>query len=434
MNGPKEHPSSEDRTTNKLQVTVAQLGSRRHYLVPRVLAQQGALLQFVTDLWCPELLARSRVAQTVLRNLGTRFEAVFSRRDDDVPDKLVHHFPVFAWQYLKRKARARQQGDVYQAYCWGGKRFCELASRVLPASTNAVYAFTSAAQELFEAARARKMLCVLDHASGFVTIEQELYNEQWRRYPDWGNPRETTEGLLAYADRQRRELELADLVLVPSTFAKECLVRAGADPAKLAVLPLAFGTKNGTSPVRERRDGPLRVLFAARQALLKGLPDLVEAFKLLPKSHFIGRVVGINRLPKAVQSQWPCNLELVGEVNRKDMAQHYHWADVFVFPTVCDTFGFVILEAMSFGLPVISTPNCAASDIIRDKQDGFIVPVRSPDAIADKLTWFRESAQNCLEMGRNAYERAKEYTLDRYRERLIALLREEIARRDHSTR
>lgn len=422
MNESQGCSSAQQIATRELQVTVAQLGSRWHYLVPRVLAQQRMLARFVTDLWCPKVLARSRVAQTVLGTLGTRFEAALSRRDDDIPDQLVRHFPVFAWQYLRQKVKARRLRDIYQAYCWGGKHFCELASRVLPDNTSAVYAFTSAAQELFEAARARGMLCILDHASGFVTIEQELYNEQWRRYPDWGSPRETTDGLLGYAARQRRELELADLVLVPSSFAKDCLIRAGADPAKLTVLPLAFAANNGTLPVREPRSGPLRVLFAARQALLKGLPDLVEAFRLLPKDQFVGRVVGINRLPKAVQNQWPRNLELVGEVNRKDMVQQYNWADVFVFPTVCDTFGFVILEAMSFGLPVIATPNSAARDIIHHEENGFLIPVRSPECIASYLERLRADRHMLAEMSHNALICIRSYSEDSYRKRLTDYL------------
>lgn len=404
-----------------LQVTVAQLGSRRHYLVPRVLARRGTLAQFVTDFWCPRLIAHSRLARALTFPLGNRTRAALSRRDDCIADELVRHFPLFSLEYVRRKALGRRFGDIYRAYCWAGKRFCELASHVLSDSSGAVYAFTSAALELFQAAHERGMVCILDHASGFVTVEQELYNEQWRRYPDWGNPREATEGLLAYASRQRHELELADLILVPSTFAKECLIKAGADPNKLRVLPLAFAA-NDVARANDHPDGPIHVLFVARQALLKGLPDLAEALKLLPRDHFIGRVVGITSLPRRVQDVLPSNLELVGEVTRKEVAEYYSWADVLVFPTVCDTFGFVILEAMAAGVPVIATPHSAAPDILRDGEDGIIVPVHSPQGIAQALECLARNRERLRDMKRAAWYRARAFDESTYGDRLIGHL------------
>jgi len=63
------------------------------------------------------------------------------------------------------------------------------------------------------------------------------------------------------------------------------------------------------------------------------------------------------------------------------MAAH----DVFVFPSLFEGFGLVLLEAMAMGLPVITTPHTAGPDLIREGMEGFIVPIRHSTAIAERL-------------------------------------------------
>lgn len=65
-------------------------------------------------------------------------------------------------------------------------------------------------------------------------------------------------------------------------------------------------------------------------------------------------------------------------------------AHVFVFPSIVEGFGMVITEALSAGLPVITTPHTAGADILTEGVDGFVVPIRSPDALAERITRLAE--------------------------------------------
>ena len=60
-------------------------------------------------------------------------------------------------------------------------------------------------------------------------------------------------------------------------------------------------------------------------------------------------------------------------------------SDVLVLPSLGEGFGLVVTEALACGLPVIVTPNVGASDLVHDGQEGFVVPVCSADAIAERL-------------------------------------------------
>jgi glycosyltransferase involved in cell wall biosynthesis len=78
---------------------------------------------------------------------------------------------------------------------------------------------------------------------------------------------------------------------------------------------------------------------------------------------------------------------------------------------------------MASGLPVIVTPN-GPGDIVRDGIDGFVVPIRDPDAIVDRLEYLRDHPQVRAEMGRNAHERALAFTWEAYQARVVEALNE----------
>ena len=80
--------------------------------------------------------------------------------------------------------------------------------------------------------------------------------------------------------------------------------------------------------------------------------------------------------------------------------------DVFVFPSLFEGLALVQGEALSQGLPVITTPNSGGADILRDGVDGFIVPIRDSDAIAERLLAFDADRTLLQQMSESARERA----------------------------
>ena len=102
------------------------------------------------------------------------------------------------------------------------------------------------------------------------------------------------------------------------------------------------------------------------------------------------------------------------------MARH----DVLVLPSLHEGFGLVITEAMAQGLVVITTPNTAGPDLITDGADGFLVPIRSAVAIEEKLVLLRHDHDRLCSMQAAAREKARAYTWENYRERVLALARE----------
>ena len=100
--------------------------------------------------------------------------------------------------------------------------------------------------------------------------------------------------------------------------------------------------------------------------------------------------------------------------------------DVFVFPSLFEGFGLVILEAMSQGLPVITTPHTAGLDVIADGEDGFIVPIRSADAITEKLELLAHDRRLLLAMSQAAQRKAAQYSWESYQRHTINMIKTHI--------
>jgi glycosyltransferase involved in cell wall biosynthesis len=97
------------------------------------------------------------------------------------------------------------------------------------------------------------------------------------------------------------------------------------------------------------------------------------------------------------------------------LANEIHTADLFAFPSLAEGFALVILEAMSCGVPVVSTGHTCAPDVMVDGRHGFIVPIRDSKAVAEKLAWGVENRAELAEMGRAAASQARLFTWERFR-------------------
>jgi UDP-glucose:(heptosyl)LPS alpha-1,3-glucosyltransferase len=95
---------------------------------------------------------------------------------------------------------------------------------------------------------------------------------------------------------------------------------------------------------------------------------------------------------------------------REDVIPYYGAADAFVFPTLYEPFGNVILEAMACGLPVITTPDCGGADLIRHGNNGFVLNGEDIDAWRDVLESLCNVSKT-YQIGQMATETAQDYGL-----------------------
>ena len=391
---------------------VAQLGARRHYLVPRALAEAGHLERFCTDLYFGH---RPWLDSAIASVLGRRAASFEGRCHPNVPVALVSDFPFVPL------LRLATPGSATARWMHDGRRFGESVVRSGLGGANAVMAFSSAALEIFQAARTKRIATVLDHATAPRDREMAIVADEERRFPGWSeSPVRQDLTLRRYSQRQAEERDLADRIICGSRFVADLLRDEGVDQSKIRVVPLGMSTpRAGVKRKRKKQGEPLHVLFVGNEGLRKGLSYLLEAVKSLGSSAVRLRIAGNPGFTREGMARVLQVCEECRPVPRAEIQSWYGWADVLVLPTLSDTFGLVILEAMSAGVPVITTHASGGPDVIRDGIDGWLVPLRDSTAIAHRLDTLLRASDLAINMGRAAQERAAQFDSIAYRRRLL---------------
>ena len=288
------------------------------------------------------------------------------------------------------------------------------------------YAYEDGARDTFRVCREQGQKCFYDLPIGYWRVWRKLLAEEQEREPEWAV---TLQGALDSDEKLARkdeEIQLADHIFVASTFTRKTLDAAPIAPANIHIIP--YGAPPAANDVSDTRvDRPLRVLFAGALTQRKGISYLLKAIESL-KRHAELTLLGTKpqRSCPALDSalrihRWIPSLPH-NEVLR-EMQRH----DVLVFPSLFEGFGLVIVEAMSQGLPVITTSHTAGPDIIESGRNGFLIPIRSSEILALRLEELASDCRLLAEMKVNARATAINLSWDVYRARLAAVVREVMA-------
>ena len=150
-------------------------------------------------------------------------------------------------------------------------------------------------------------------------------------------------------------------------------------PEKIHVLPPFIRSR----PVNAKIDRQeITIGFIGDDFERKGGPLLLEAFKALRKerTHLNLKIISGHKIEDSK------NIKSYGRKTRDELFNSFYPdCDLFVLPTRVDFFGMAILEAMSFGIPVITTDIYAMDEIIDNGKDGFLVPSNDLGALIEKI-------------------------------------------------
>lgn len=289
-----------------------------------------------------------------------------------------------------------------------------------------VYAYEDCAERSFEAARELGLRRIYDLPIAYWETAQRLLREEARRYPHWeptlGGTRDSAEKLA----RKTRELELAEIVVCPSSFVLDSLPESARAAKRCVTAP--FGSpaiiEDRSYATDRTHTGQLRFLFAGALTQRKGLADLFAAMKLVGSDEAELVVMGAPLLPLSFYRNEFA--DFVHEPPRPHGAvlQLMRSCDVLVLPSIVEGRALVQQEAMACGLPLIVTRNAGGEDLIVEGKTGFLVPTGAPAAIAEKVLWFLQNRAELPAMSVAARAKAAELTWPAYGEKILHAIRD----------
>lgn len=354
------------------------LGAREHYAVPRGLQRAGRLAGLIADAWVrPGSIAERWPGETA-RRIRERYH----------PELASVPVTAFTLSLLGHELewRARGVGDwqlALERNRWFQRRAAAVVARA--AQPGVVFAHSYAALEIFRAAKHRGSITVLgqiDPGPEYFSLVRQLAEQR----PDYGTapaapPR-------AYFEGWREECLLADHIVVNSEWSRQSLERAGVPRAKLSVVPLPYEPEAAPAQTREYPPQfsparPLRALFVGTASVSKGVPELLDAMRLVKGLPIQLELVGgtTMRVPAALRGDDA--LKWTGAVPRSAVMERYRKSDLLVFPSHSDGFGMAQVEARAWGLPIIASRHCG--DVVIDGQTGWLLPEVTAPAIAQAL-------------------------------------------------
>jgi glycosyltransferase involved in cell wall biosynthesis len=308
-------------------------------------------------------------------------------------------------------------------------RYTACALRRRRVRAQLVYAYEDGALETFRESNRQGIPSVYELPSTYWRATHQILREEREIRPAWASTLDALRDSPAKLERKDLELALGDAVVVPSRFVAESLVMAPEQARRIEIFPYGAGPPIDAPVARRSDDDPLRILFAGTLRQQKGLAYLFEALARFEHPYELS-VAG--QFPAAPCHALKAALSLpnhrwLGTLPHarllKEMAQNH----VFIFPSLADGFGLVVTEALSAGLPVITTAHTCGPDIMTDGGEGFVVPIRDPDAIAEKVTLLYEDEGRRCAMADAAKQRAAEMSWALFEDRVAGLLRELIA-------
>ncbi len=390
-------------------ISVAYSGVHQAYQLALAANEIGQLDRF----YCSLFAAPGKWGGMLTGLLGA--DALRNRAIAGLPRGKVVEFP---WPLAAHRCRAGLRRESIDDWTMANSWFDRRVARALRRSGSALFVgVETCAAESFAVARERGMLRMLDcpgiDAESLSRLALTAANEL-------NLTTETEVDSPIIRDMKAHELQLADAIFVCSELQARLVAKTANPRHGVHVLPLwADGNFWHVATIPTSNDsGPLRVIYAGKINLRKGVPYLMRAVKLCGRDvqlTLVGSLADeltplLNRDADAVRLRPPCA--------KSQLRNLYQQHDLLVLPSLGDAFGLVAMEAMACGLPVIVTENCG----VPVPDAAWRVPAMDADAIAARLALYASDRQLCRYHGRIAADFARQFTPERYRRRVKEIL------------
>ena len=399
-----------------------QLGAREHYAIPRALLRLGTLEYLLTDAWVRP----------------SSFLAIFCGRRSKLAERFhseLRNARVKAFNsslmWFETIARARGLSgwtNIVARNRWFQRKVVSFLSSQ-PSTLDSqpiLLSYSYTALEPFRYAKANGWKTVLVQIDPGPE-EEKIVAEEVARVPTLGRGWQPAPA--EYWAFWREECKLADRILVNSEWSREGLMREGIRSEKLSVIPLVYepaevGDQNSdvtqvrSYPARFTNSRPLRVLFLGLINLRKGIARLLEAARILRDEPVEFWMVGPVEIANAGTIGDTGRVKWFGPVTRKQSADFYKSADVFILPTLSDGFAITQLEAQAHGLPLIVSRSCG--EVVQHNVNGLLLDDPSAEAIESAIRFCLQNPNELARFSRRSTV-GEDYSVALLGERLFAV-------------
>ena len=345
-------------------------------------------------------------------------KALSQKRGYFIPDDKITR------QWINELIKILAKGDQTKKRKWTDHSYTALDKKVSTKLTKqgnqVLHAYEDGAYYSFKRAKQLEIQCSYELPIAHWATVRRLLAEEAERYPHWEPTLESTREPEEKLLRKEEELRMADRITCPSQFVLDSIPEEIKQNTPCQVSP--FGSprsQTSDGKIVTKTSNSLKLLFVGSMSQRKGLADLFEAMKLLKKEPVTLSVLGQPSLPmEFYRKQFsdfqyfpPCSNQKVREI----MLNH----DILLLPSIIEGRALVQQEALSCGLPIIVTRNAGGEDLVEEGLTGHLVPIRSPEKLAEYILEILEGMNSLEEKKVDCIRKAEKYSWKDYASRII---------------
>lgn len=299
----------------------------------------------------------------------------------------------------------------------------QLAARTLPQLLpRVIHAYEDGAINSFKQAKELGVYCSYELPIAHWQTVRRLLSEEAERLPDWEPTLESTRESEDKLFRKEEELDLADCISCPSEFVLQSIPKNIRSKKTCIVAP--FGSPPCLPNKRLKQDNKnnnLKLLFVGSMSQRKGLADLFEAMKMLRNDPVSLTVLGQPSMPMEFYRNCFPNFKYLAPCSNESIRRVMQEHDALVLPSIVEGRALVQQEALACGLPIIVTANAGGIDLIEKGITGYLVSIRSPEDIFEKITLLIENRKSIPDIRKACQAKAQNYTWKDYSQKIIDL-------------
>lgn len=401
---------------------VSQLTARRDYSIAKIMHSDNRLEMLFTDAYYNS--SELKIFKIIDKIVPTSIVQTYKRYNPNIPvDKVNFNWKIALYfRFLMRKDNV---DDKFKAQIWAYRKLSQSVIKYCKKNKkiDSYYGFDTACLEFFEWAEDKNFKLYIDQSVAprrtQINLIKRIENNYGIKDPD--AERYCSEMM----EREKREWELATKIFAPSDFVRNELIAAGAPSFKICLVPFGYDSpveldvreRNLSKKTNFKQNGKTKILFAGNAGLRKGVLDILEVSKHFEKYDVEFILAGQIDKELEIKLNIQPNIKTLGKLPLPELLEQYKKSDIFFFPSYLEGSARVVFEAMSWGLPVITTHETGS--VIQNGNEGFLVDAGDVNSMKWGLHKLIESPDLRLKMGIKGIEAVENFSIANYKKNLL---------------
>lgn len=346
------------------------------------------------------------------------FSNLKQRRGYGIPDSKVSRLwhPELTRLFFKGSQTNKRRILDFVYYQLDSK----VSKNITSYSPKIIHAYEDGAYLSFKKAKEIGIHCSYELPIAHWATTRRLMAEEVDRYPEWESTLESTKESEEKLFKKEEELRLADCITCPSKFVWQSIPPEIRTQKPCQIAP--FGSpfyELSTSPAELKQKREFKILFVGSMSQRKGLADVFEAMRLLKKHPIRLSILGQPSMPMEFYRKKFSDFEYFPPCTNAKVRRIMKDHDALILPSIIEGRALVQQEALSCGLPIIVTPNAGGADLVDEGTTGYLIPIRSPEKIVEKILALFESKIPKQERAEACKSKASSYSWKSYANKII---------------